>query len=59
MPRKKNQRKKLHVRKGDTVRVISGNDKGKEGRILRVYPEDERVIIEGVNMRIRHTRPCA
>jgi large subunit ribosomal protein L24 len=57
MPRKKNKQKKLHVRKGDMVRVMSGNDKDKEGKILKVFPETERIIIEGVNLRIRHTRP--
>ena len=57
MPRTKNKLKKLHVKKGDRVRVISGNEKGSEGRILRVFPQKERVIIEGVNIRIRHTRP--
>ncbi len=57
MPRTKNQQKKLHIRKGDMVRVLSGNDKGKEGKVLRVYPDDERVIVEGVNVRVRHTRP--
>jgi large subunit ribosomal protein L24 len=59
MPRTKNKQKKLHVRKGDTVRVIAGNDRGKEGKVLRVFSEQERVIVEGVNMRIRHTRPSA
>lgn len=49
--------KKLHVKKGDRVRVLSGNFKGYEGRVLRVYPQTERVIVEGVNIRIRHTRP--
>ncbi len=39
------------------VRVIAGNDRGKEGKVLRVYPETERIIIEGVNVRMRHTRP--
>ncbi len=57
MPRTSNKQKKLHVKKGDRVRVISGNYKGMEGRILRVFPEKERVIIEGVNIRVRHTRP--
>jgi large subunit ribosomal protein L24 len=57
MPRTKNKIKKLHVKKGDRVRVISGNHKGSEGKVLRVFPERERVIIEGVNLRIRHTRP--
>lgn len=57
MPRTKNQQKKLHVRKGDMVRVLSGNDKGKEGKVLRVFLDKERVIVEGVNVRVRHTRP--
>jgi large subunit ribosomal protein L24 len=57
MPRTSNKQKKLHVKKGDRVRVIAGNAKGQEGRVLRVFAEKERVIIEGVNVRIRHTRP--
>ena len=59
MPRTTNQQKKLHVRKGDMVRVIAGNEKGKEGKILRVFRDKERVIVEGVNMRIKHMRPNA
>lgn len=47
----------MHVKKNDMVTVIAGNDKGKSGKILRVYPEKNRVIIEGVNMRKRHVRP--
>jgi len=57
MSRTKNKQKKLHVRKGDMVRVISGNEKDKQGKVLRVFPATERLIIEGVNLRIRHTRP--
>lgn len=57
MPRTKNKQPKLHVKRGDLVRVIAGNDKGKEGRILRVFPKQQRVIVEGVNLRIRHVRP--
>ncbi len=59
MPRTKNQQKKLHVRKGDNVRVIAGNEKGKEGKILRVYRDKQRVIVEGVNMRVKHMKPNA
>ncbi|NTV46658.1 MAG: 50S ribosomal protein L24 [Chlorobiales bacterium] len=47
----------MHVKKNDMVTVITGNDKGKSGKILRVYPEKNRVIVEGVNMRKRHVRP--
>ncbi len=48
---------KLHVKKNDTVVVIAGNDKGKTGKVLRVYPQKNRVIVEGVNIRKRHVRP--
>jgi large subunit ribosomal protein L24 len=46
----------MRVKKGDLVRVISGNDKGKEGKILKVFPKTERVIIEKINLIKRHTR---
>lgn len=57
MPRTKNKKKKLHVKKGDEVRVIAGNEKGKEGRILAVFLEKERVLVEGINMRVHHDQP--
>ena len=47
---------KLHVTKGDTVRVMRGDDKGKEGKIIRVYPKTGRVVVEGVNMVKKHQR---
>ena len=47
----------IHVRKGDTVQVISGAHKGATGKILRVMPKKELVVIEGVNMVYRHVRP--
>ncbi len=46
----------VHVRKGDTVEVISGKDKGVRGEVRRVYPETGRVTVEGVAMVKRHTR---
>ncbi len=46
-----------HVREGDLVMVIAGNDKGRTGRVLRVMPKDDRVIVEGINRRFRHVRP--
>jgi large subunit ribosomal protein L24 len=49
-------RVKLHLTKGDTVRVISGDDKGKQGRILAVYPKTGRIKVEGVNVVTRHLR---
>jgi large subunit ribosomal protein L24 len=49
-------RQKLHVSKGDTVRVVRGDEKGKEGKIVRVYPKTGRVLIEGVNIVKKHRR---
>ena len=50
------ERAKLHVAKGDTVRVIRGDSKGKEGKILHVYPKRFRVVVEGVNIVKKHKR---
>jgi large subunit ribosomal protein L24 len=47
----------VHIKKGDIVKVITGKYKGKEGKILKVFPLARRVIIEGVNLVKRHTRP--
>ena len=49
-------RQKLHIAKGDTVQVISGDEKGKRGKVLHVYPRTGRVTIEGVNVVKRHRR---
>ena len=49
-------RHKLHVAKGDTVRVIRGESRGKEGKILHVYPKEFRVVVEGVNLVKKHKR---
>jgi large subunit ribosomal protein L24 len=57
MPRSSNLQKKLHVRKGDQVKVIAGNDKGTQGRVLAVFPSRERVLVEGVNMKTHHDKP--
>lgn len=48
---------KVHVHKGDTVVVISGKDTGKKGKVLAVLPQKQRVLVEGVNLIKRHTRP--
>lgn len=48
---------KLKIKKGDIVQIIAGNDKGETGRVLRVYPQDMKILVEGVNVRKRHTRP--
>ena len=48
---------KPHVKKGDTVVVLSGKDRGKKGRVLSVLPEKNRVVVEGVNRVKKHQRP--
>ena len=49
--------KKFNIKKGDTVYVNAGNDKGKTGKVLEVIREKDRVIVEGVNMVSKHTKP--
>ncbi len=50
---------KLKIKKGDKVVVISGGSKGKEGEVVRVMPQDNKAIVEGVNMVSKHTKPSA
>ncbi|MEE4176175.1 MAG: 50S ribosomal protein L24 [Bacteroides sp.] len=50
---------KLHIKKGDAVKVIAGNEKGSQGKVLEVYPEKLRALVEGVNMVSKHTKPNA
>jgi large subunit ribosomal protein L24 len=50
------ERSDISVRKGDTVRVLRGDDKGKEGEVIRIYPKTGRVTVKGVNMIKRHQR---
>jgi large subunit ribosomal protein L24 len=45
------------IRKGDRVVVLTGKDKGRQGSVLRVWPKDERVLVEGLNIVHRHTKP--
>lgn len=49
--------KKMHVKTGDTVKIISGKDKGKKGKVLEVSPTEGKVIIEGRNMVTKHVKP--
>ena len=49
--------KKLHIKKGDTVYVNAGNDKGKTGKVLSVDPKADRAVVEGINMVSKHTKP--
>ena len=50
---------KLHIKKGDTVYVNAGEDKGKTGRVLKVLVKEGRAIVEGINMVSKHTKPNA
>ena len=49
----------MNIKKGDKIIVISGKDKGKQGKVIRVFPEDMRVIVENVNLKKKHQRPKA
>ena len=49
----------MDIRKGDTVQVMSGNDKGRRSTVLAVIKDKKRVLVEGVNMRKHHTRPSS
>jgi len=55
----RNRRIKLHIVKGDTVKIISGNAKGKSGKVLEVFPKKNRAIVEGINIVSKHVKPSA
>jgi large subunit ribosomal protein L24 len=59
MERKYNKIPKLNIRKGDTVKVLSGDDKGKSGKVLLVNVKDRKAIVEGVNLVTKHKKPDA
>jgi len=59
MERKNNSQPKLKIKKGDTVKVISGESKGQQGKVLEVMLESRKVIVERVNLVSKHTRPNA
>jgi large subunit ribosomal protein L24 len=48
---------KMHIKKGDTVQVISGSSKGKVAKVLAVFPKNSTVLIEGVNLKTKHIKP--
>jgi len=48
---------KMKIRKGDTVQVITGKDKGKTGEVIRTFPWENRVLVQGVNLRTKHVKP--
>lgn len=47
----------MRIKSGDTVKIIAGKDKGKEGTVLKTLPKQERVVVEGVNIHKRHSKP--
>ena len=47
----------MKIKKGDTVQVLSGNDKGKKGEVLEVMPKDSRIVVKGINVRKKHIKP--
>ena len=51
--------RKFHIKKGDIVKVIAGDDKGKQGRVLKVLPKKNKVIVEGVNVVFKHKKPTS
>jgi large subunit ribosomal protein L24 len=59
MERRFNKVPKLHVKKGDTVKVLAGDDKNKSGRILRVIVKERRAVVEGINLVTKHKKPDA
>jgi len=52
-------KKKLHIKKDDTVKVISGESKGEQGRVLHIDTKNDRAVVEGVNLVSKHTKPNA
>jgi large subunit ribosomal protein L24 len=59
MERKFNKQPKLHIKTNDTVKVLSGDDKGKTGKVLSVDTQKRRAIVEGLNMVTKHVKPSA
>jgi len=51
------ERIKMRLKKGDTVQLIAGKDKGKTGEVLRTLPYENRVVVQGINLRTRHVKP--
>ena len=58
-PLRRNDMPKMKIKKGDKVEVLTGKDKGKRGEVLRVYPEKNKVVVEGVAIAKRHVKPNA
>jgi len=48
---------KMKIKKNDTVKILSGKDKGKTGKVLKVIPDESKILVEGINMGVRHKKP--
>lgn len=59
MERKYNKQQKFHIRTGDTVKVIAGNEKGLTGQVVQMLAEKQRAIVGGVNMHTKHVKPTS
>ena len=59
MEKKKTTKQKLHIKKGDNVMVLSGNSNGKTGKVLEIFVEKQRAIVEGINIVTKHVKPSA
>ena len=59
MERKKNAQPKLHIKKGDLVKVIAGDANGQQGKVLSILVEARKAVVEGINMISKHTKPNA
>jgi large subunit ribosomal protein L24 len=59
MKKKKNKNIKLHIKRGDTVKVIAGNSKGEKGEVLKVDKDKLRAVVKGVNLVTKHRKPTA
>ncbi len=47
----------MNIHKGDTVQILQGKDRSKKGKVLKVFPKDQKIVVEGANIMVRHTRP--
>jgi large subunit ribosomal protein L24 len=59
METKKIQQKKFHIRKGDTVKVIAGDDRSKSGKVISIISADNKALVEGINIVTKHIKPTA
>ena len=58
MAKKISKPMKMHVRRGDMVKILSGKDISKQGKIVKVYPREGKVVVDGINICTRHTKPA-